>query len=282
MKKKLIVNADDFGRHEAVNRAVIRGFEQGCITSASIMPNCYAFEDAVEKAFVHRDLGIGVHLTLVGEKPLLPVDQVASLVDENGRFYGDYIAFIQQYLRGRVCLAQVRRELAAQIEKVKRSGLQITHIDSHQHMHVLPGIFPVVSSLAKQFDITAVRIPRIPVAFTGGYSRNLSQTVGRAGLALLAAGAGIQARRKKLRYPDHFGGIVAGECVNEACLAEIIERLKDGVTEVMLHPGDDDVLLKAECGWAHGFEAELEAALSGRIQRLLQERKIEMVNFDAL
>lgn len=280
--KKLIVNADDFGRHEAVNRAVVRGFEQGCITSASIMPNCRAFEDAVEKAAACQGLGIGVHLTLVGEKPLLPVEQVASLVGQNGCFYRDYTVFIQRLLLGKIRLSEVRHELTAQMEKVRRSGLRITHVDSHQHMHVLPGITGIVLALAERFEISALRIPRIPVGFTGGYGWNLSQVVGRAGLAALAAGTGIQAAWKKMRQPDHFSGIVAGECVNEDCLAKIIERLKDGVTEVMLHPGDDDERLKAECGWAHGFEAELEAVLSKRIHCLLKKNGVETVNFDAL
>lgn len=86
--KLLIVNADDFGLHPAVNRGIIAGHVNGCISSTSIMPGGGAFEDAAALAAAHPRLGVGVHLTLVGEKPVLDPSEVPSLVDGDGRFPG--------------------------------------------------------------------------------------------------------------------------------------------------------------------------------------------------
>lgn len=277
--KKLIVNADDFGRHERINTAVIDGYTDGCITSASIMTNCPAFEHAVTVSSRHQGLGIGLHLTLVGEKPLSPIAKIPSLVTEQGIFHKDYTTFIGQFLRGKICLTEIYDELSAQITKAKKAGLNLTHFDSHQHMHVLPGIVDVVFSLAKEHGIAAVRIPTVPLGFTGGYDCSLSQLIGRAGLSSLAIIARYKAKRQGFKIPDHFAGIVAGESVNESCLLEIISALKLGVTEVMIHPGRDDKILAKDCGWSHCFETEFEAVLSNKVDTLLNQNEISLINF---
>jgi len=277
--KKLIVNADDFGRHISVNRAIIQGHETGCITSASLMPGGEAFDDAVAKAAAHPDLGIGVHLTLIGEKPVLDPAKIPSLVDEKGRLFQEYPQFLPRFLRGQIKLDDVRTELTAQMEKIAASGLPITHIDSHQHLHVLPGVIDIVLELAQQHNITALRAPVVPLSFTGGYPQQLGQFVKRAGLVFLARLARAKARKRGFRVPDHFFGIVAGGSLREECMVDIVRNLPDGVSEVMVHPGDDDHVLSAECGWAHPFEEELAAVMSAQVLTLVREKEIQLVSF---
>ena len=96
---------------------------------------------AVETALTHPELGVGVHFTLVNGFPVLPPEEIPSLVTEKGVFYDDYIHFVKRFLAGRIRMEEVRRELAAQAEKMAKTGLSLTHVDGHQHMHVLPGIF---------------------------------------------------------------------------------------------------------------------------------------------
>lgn len=134
--KKLIVNADDFGRHELINSAIERAFINGICRSASIMAGGAAFEQAVKIANIHKNLGIGVHFTLVMGKSVLPHSEIPSLVDNDGNFCDDYIIFMKRYLTVKIAINEIRLELSAQIQKIINSGLKISHVDSHQHMHV--------------------------------------------------------------------------------------------------------------------------------------------------
>ena len=277
--RKLIVNADDFGRHVLINDAVIQGHMEGCITSATLMPSAAAFDDAVSKAAAHPTLGVGVHLTLIGEKPLLPPEQIPSLVDENGHLAEKYPQFMARFFKGAIRLDEVRAELAAQMQKVIASGLRVTHIDSHQHLHVLPGVIDIALELAAAHNINAVRIPSVPLSFTGGYSCTPGQFVGRSGLIFLAALARRKARQRGFRTPDHFYGIVAGGGLREASLLEILQNLPAGSTEIMIHPGTDNQALAAACGWAHQFEEELQTALSSQAKALLKEQQITLASF---
>lgn len=276
-KLQLLVNADDFGRHVLINQAVAQCVEQGCLRSATLMPGGKAFDDAVHTAQTHPDLGVGIHFTLVNGYPVLPPEEIPSLVTADGVFYDDYIHFVKRFLSGKVRMEEVRRELAAQAEKVTRTGLALTHVDSHQHMHVLPGIFSAVLDAAEAIQLDAVRIPRTPLF--AGDSGSLGQLIGRFGLAVLADLAGREAKRRGFRTPDHFAGIVAGEAVHEGHFRHIIEMLKPGATEVMMHPGADTAALKKACQWEHDFEAERDAIISTDIKELLQKKQVEVISF---
>nr|WP_093793053.1 ChbG/HpnK family deacetylase [Sporomusa acidovorans] len=87
--------------------------------------------------------------------------------------------------------------------------------------------------------------------------------------------AAAKAKRKSFNFPNHFLGIVAGGCLREECLLDIIRNLPQGVSEVMVHPGDNDAILSAECGWSHHFQEELNAVCSTQTANFLQKNKIE-------
>ena len=277
---QIIINADDFGRHELINRAVEKAVMKGCLRSATLMPGGEAFEDAVEIGKRQPSLGIGIHFTLANGFPVLPPSEIPSLVTGEGVFYEDYLVFLKRYMRGKIRLAEVRSELSAQLEKVSRTGLLPTHVDSHQHLHHVPGILGIVLDLAESAGIGALRVSRARV-FDGDMG-SIGQFIGRLGLGTLAGCAGSRARKRGFRMPDHFAGIVAGEAVSEEYLDGFIEGLREGTTEVMLHPGTDNAVLQRECRWEHDFEAELQAVTSGKILEKLRERKVTAVNFHDL
>lgn len=280
--KQLIVNADDFGLHPAVNRAVIAGHTRGCITSTSIMPGGAAFDDAVEQASRQPDLGVGVHLTLVGDRPVADPAAIPSLVDRDGRFADKYPAFIVACLRGRISLAEIRAELAAQIAKAAGTGIAITHLDSHQHLHVLPGIIDIVLDLAAEFDVKALRIPAEPRFFAGGYPYTFGRFAGRFGLSSLASLARRKAARRGLATPGHFFGMLAGGNMRQEYLAAILGRLPDGVSEIMVHPGDDAAALGATYGWDYRWQDELSALTSPATMKLLTAGSIRLISFREL
>ena len=256
----IIINADDFGRHAEINRAVEQGLVYGCLRSATVMPGGAAFAGAIDIARRHEALGLGVHFTLVDGNPILPPSEIPSLVAEDGRFLPDHTALLRRYLKGGVNLEEVRRELAAQLRKVEATGVPISHVDSHQHMHTLPGIIDIVLDLASSALIRAVRAPRTPL-FAGAFG-GLGQFVGRLGLSTLAQLAAVKAHRRGLAVTEHFSGIVAGEAFSEAELLKLIAHLPQGTTEVMMHPGTCNEVLQEDSGWQHDFEEELRAITS--------------------
>ena len=273
----IIINADDFGRHAEINRAVEEGLVHGCLRSATVMPGGAAFAGAIDIARRHEELGLGVHFTLVDGHPILPPEEIPSLVGSEGDFLPDHTALLKRYLKGGVNLEEVRRELAAQLQKIEATGIPISHVDSHQHMHTLPGIIDIVLDLAARAGIRAVRTPRTPL-FAGAFG-GLGQLVGRLGLSTLARLAACKAQRRGLLTPDNFAGIVAGEAVSEGELLHLIAHLPQGTTEVMMHPGMKNDVLQEDSGWQHDFEAELAAILSPRVGEALRKAEVEPVNF---
>jgi len=277
---QIIANADDFGRHELINKAVEEAYAKGCLRSATVMPGGVAFAGAIDIAKRNPGLGLGIHLTLVNGNPLLPPEQIPSLVTKDGLFYDDYLQFVKHFFAGKIKLEEVRRELTAQMDKVLATGVTLSHIDSHQHMHTMPGIIDIALALAKKANISAVRIPQTPM-FTG-FNGNPVQLGGRMGLYTMATLSRRKAKAQGFRCPQHFAGIVAGEAVNTKHLMDIIQNLKPGTTEIMVHPGTDNKILQDFCQWDHDFEAELAALTSPEILAVLAKKQVKIGNYTNL
>lgn len=281
--KQLIVNADDFGLHPLINAGIIKGHQEGFITSTSLMPSAPCWQEAVRLAKENPRLGIGVHLTLVGGVPsVLPKEKVSSLLDDDGLFLPDYVAFAKRYYSGAVKKAELEAELRAQLERALSCGVNITHIDSHQHTHVLPGINSLVLKLSNEYNIIRVRIPKEGYLFTGGYQTGVGRLIGRSGLSFCADMAALRADSLGLRHPQHFYGMLAGGHLNAQLIANILRQLPEGVSEIMTHPGLDSAALGKAFSWQYHWREELDAYLDAGNKALLKELGIEPVSFAAL
>lgn len=281
--KQLIVNADDFGLHPLINAGIIKGHQEGFITSTSLMPSAPCWQEAVRLAKENPRLGIGVHLTLVGSVPsVLPKEQVSSLLDDDGLFLPDYVAFAKRYYSGAVKKAELEAELRAQLVRALSCGVNITHIDSHQHTHVLPGINSLVLKLSNEYNIIRVRIPKEGYLFTGGFQTGVGRLIGRSGLSFCADMAALRADSLGLRHPQHFYGMLAGGHLNAQLIANILRQLPEGVSEIMTHPGLDSEALGKAFSWQYHWREELDAYLDVGNKALLKELGIEPVSFAAL
>lgn len=281
--KQLIVNADDFGLHPLINAGIIKGHQEGFITSTSLMPSAPCWQEAVRLAKENPRLGIGVHLTLVGGVPsVLPKEKVSSLLDDDGLFLPDYVAFAKRYYSGAVRRSELEAELRAQLERALSCGVNITHIDSHQHTHVLPGINSLVLKLSNEYNIIRVRIPKEGYFFTGGFQTGVGRLIGRSGLSFCADMAALRADSLGLRHPQHFYGMLAGGHLNAQLIANILRQLPEGVSEIMTHPGLDSVALGEAFSWQYHWREELDAYLDAGNKALLKELGIEPVSFAAL
>lgn len=280
--KNLIINADDFGLAEDVNQAIIQGHHNGCITSTSLMPTGDAVEDAVRLAENDPELGVGVHLTLVAEKPVLPPDKVPSLVDENGYFFADHMVFIKKYLCGSINMAELRLECEAQIKRIEDFGIKPSHLDSHQHLHVLPKVMSLCLDLAQKHRIEKMRIPAEGYMFSGGYPVSAGRMLAKCGLTFLAERARQKAARAGIIMPNHFFGMVAGGHMEETYLKNILAALPAGTSEIMMHPGLHSELLAKKYSWQYHWTDEYNAVTSPKISQYLKENHVNLISFKEL
>ncbi|MDA3896694.1 MAG: ChbG/HpnK family deacetylase [Desulfobacteraceae bacterium] len=159
MVARLILHSDDFGLHPAVNRAIIEAFTHGCLTSASLMANGLAVEDAISGALRYPDFGVGVHLNILRGRPLSPPSEIPSLVDDRGFFLNSAAVLLCKSFMGKISKQQVYLEYRRQILFLKEQGIRLTHLDGEKHTHLLlPEAVWAVKKLTKEFGIPKVRI----------------------------------------------------------------------------------------------------------------------------
>jgi hopanoid biosynthesis associated protein HpnK len=172
--RRLIVNADDFGISEAVNEAVIRAFTEGVLTSCSLMVTGEAFEHAVSLAHAHPDLAVGIHLVTVMGRAVLPPPVIPTLVDAAGNFVSNPTRAGLKYYFSPQARSELRQELRAQFDKFAATGLRLSHIDGHLHMHVHPVIFRAALELGLRYGVRRMRVPqeeyRLAVNFRRQYT----------------------------------------------------------------------------------------------------------------
>lgn len=273
---RLIVHADDFGISEPVNDGILRAHREGIVTSTSIMATGSAFQRAITLSRSAAELDIGIHLTLVEEAPLSPAENIPSLVTERGRMFDHATNFMKRYLQGRINLGDVRKELDAQIERVVTQGVRVSHLDSHQHLHVLPGIRRIVFDLARKYGIRAVRVPRerlhaYMLCERAGYARVLQRAVLN---AFCAIGGGWEIGGADNFVGFHFGGRLNGEN-----LRILLDRLpRSGTCELMCHPGLPNTAERYS-HWHYNWGAELSALTEPEIQDLIRRMGIRLISY---
>ena len=280
--KQLIINADDFGLHPLINKGIIKGHSEGIITSTSLMPSAPYFDEAVQLAKANPSLGVGIHLTLVGGVKPACTSGVNSLLTADGVFAEDYTVFAKKWYTGSIKKNELVKELETQIEKVLAAGIKPTHIDSHQHMHVLPGIAGIVVRLCEKYGIKKIRMPGENIFWSGGFKAGIGRKIGRDGLSFCAMLAKGKAQSAGLVYPQHFFGMLAGGNLNAELVKNILLNLPEGTSEIMTHPGLDNAELVKHFTWGYHWQDELGAFLSAENKEIVREHGIKLINFGGL
>ena len=273
---KIIIHADDFGLSKKVSEGILCAHKEGILTSTSIMAGGQAFEHAVNLIKGVDSLDVGVHLTVIEERPLLSPLYIPSLVTPEGRFYPHAKYFLKKYLMGRISLEEVRLEFTKQIEKVLDNGIKISHIDSHQHIHILPGIFQITVSLAKKYGIRSIRIPdeklRLYMFKTiSSYPRILQLLVVKAFLKLV--------NKKQIKpYPQFYGFYFGGKLHKENLSVILNDLGKNGIGEIMCHPGLHDPESNY-LHWQYTWQDEFEALTDNEIRFNIEQWGIKLCSF---
>ncbi len=272
-----IVSGDDFGLAPAINEGILKAHVHGCLTSASLIVVGSAAEEAAAAALDHPKLGVGLHLTLVAERPLSALNDVPTLVGADGRFCSSATTFAQRWTRGLIRRDEVRLEIRRQLERCGELGIEPTHLDSHQHLHVLPGLTDLVVREMQHAGIGRLRIPlELGTPARAGWTRRLKRSL----LNMMARRAASSARRAGLLFPDRFSGFLGAGRIDAESLVERVLSLKEGVTELALHPavgvGPPHPDLAS---WGYRWDTELAALLDPRVRDALVKHKVELINY---
>ena len=286
--KNLIVNADDLGWTEGVNRGIVDAHRRGLVTSTSLLANGPAFASALEVRRNHPELGIGVHLNLSDGAPTADAKQVRGLLNAAGQLEGGPENLLLRIAARKLSLEEVEREWDAQIAKIKAAGISPTHLDGHKHVHMLPGLFELALRLARSHGVGAIRIAHeaspLRSALSAGSEQAgkvlLKQGVQARGLKLLARDAREMAERAGIAAADYFCGIAQTGVMTRAGVERLLETLPEGTTEFMCHPGyADEELRQSQTRLQASRQQELEILTDTEIRKLVATRGIRLINY---
>lgn len=270
--RRLIVNADDFGRSREINQAVIRAHREGILTTASLMVAGDAFDEAVELARQNPRLGVGLHLTLVCGRSVLPARAIPGLVNNAQLFRDDAVAAGMVYFANRNLAGQIEGEITAQFERFHKSGLVLDHVNGHLNMHLHPVVFGCLARNARRFRITAMRVTMDPFFLNARLAsgRWLYRTSHAFIFMALSRTAMPRLRRLGIRFTDRVFGLLQNALVDERFVLDLLPRLPEGNSELYSHPSLNE------------FKHELDALISPDVGRRIDEERVELIRYQDL
>jgi hopanoid biosynthesis associated protein HpnK len=274
--RRLVITADDFGADIAVNAAVEMAHRQGVLTAASLMVGAPAAADAVARARAFPTLRVGLHLTLVEDRPILPAAQVPLLVDRSGRFRTDMAAAGATMFFHPVARRQLEAEIAAQFQAFADTGLPLDHVNAHKHFHLHPTIAGLILRIGARHGLRAARVPVEPA----GVLAAVEPGAGRGGpspLDLMARALRGRFRRAGLTVPDAVFGLRWSGAMTAPRLRGLIAHLPPGFSEIYLHPATAATYPGSAPGYR--YQEELAALTAPEVIEALERSKIPSGGF---
>lgn len=272
------INGDDFGFSTGVNQAIVAAHHKGVLTSTSLMITGDAVEDAIGLAKANPSLAVGLHLVLGMGRSVLPPDQIPNLVDAQGRFPDDPTQAGLSYQFNPRARRELPFEIRAQLEKFRQTGLKLSHVDGHLHLHSHPVVLKHLVDFAKEFEIPEIRLPseELKIAFAIDSSDRVAKTVGSVVFAGLRRYGEPLLRKHQIHFADRVYGLLQTGRITEAYLLELIPRITADVVEIYSHPA---IAVPGEPSNAplNLGVVELEALLSDRVRASLAQHGFELM-----
>lgn len=270
--RRLIVNADDFGRSTSINEAVIRAHREGILTTASLMVNEPACDQAVELAKQHPKLGVGLHIALLHGRSALPPEKIPGLVNERGEFSNDPVASGLKFFFAPGLRAQIEAEITEQFARFRATGLKLDHVNGHLHIHLHPSVFSILMRRAAEWPVTHLRLTRDPFWLnarlaSGAWLYRASHAII---YHLLSAGSQAALQRRNICFPRRVFGLLQNARVDENYLRRLLPVLPDGDSELYSHPSLDE------------FRHEFDALISPAVKELVRGGNIELIRYQDL
>ncbi len=278
-----IINADDFGFSHGVNQAIATAHTEGVLTSTSLMVTGDAAEEAIALAKSHPTLAVGLHLVLVCGRAVLPPSKIPHLVDAAGNFAVNPTTAGLRYQFVPAARAELRQEIRAQLEKFRATGLPLSHVDGHLHLHSHPVVLQILVDLASEFKINFIRLPSEELSF------NLQLDSRRFWIKLVWSAVFGQLRRygenllrsQGIGFANRVYGLLQTGGMSEEHLLGLIPQINDNLIEIYSHPAIA-VANESLNGFSDAGEAELTALLSQRVREALTTNDFELTNYSTL
>jgi chitin disaccharide deacetylase len=282
--KRLIINADDFGLAPGVNRAIVELQQAGALSSTTLMATAAYFSAAVYLAFAQPSLAVGCHVVLVDGSPCLHAGEVPSLLCPGDVFRPTVGSFLRDLLRGRIREQEIEAEAIAQIRRIQSSGLTVSHIDSHKHLHAFPRVLAPLLRAARQCGVFCVRNPFEP-------RWSLRATRGASAWRRTQVRAMQTQRRAFTRLTTEHGmmtadgsiGVLATGTLDDSILRSLLQAMPRGTWELVCHPGyNDQALEQANTRLLRSRETERCALLDVIPEALRKEPGLTLTDFHQL
>jgi hopanoid biosynthesis associated protein HpnK len=271
-RRRLIVNADDFGRSHSANEAVVRTHREGILTSASLMVNEPAFEEAVALARKSLNLGVGLHLTLVRGHSALPHEKIPGLVNDRQEFSEQPVATGFRYFFNRRLHEQLRAEIHAQFAKFAATGLPLDHVNGHLHLHLHPTVFRILMEDTEKLGIRRLRWTRdrfwLNARLASG--RWLYRIAGTVIYRCLSAHACRPLDQLGIRHTNATFGLLQDSRMDEDYMLKLLPELPSGNSELYSHPSLDKA------------RHEFDALISPKVKSLIQKLGIQLIRYNDL
>ena len=271
-RRRLIVNADDFGRSTSINAAVVRAHREGILTTASLMVNEAASDQAVVLAKENSTLGVGLHLTLLCGHSALPCENIPGLINNRREFRNSPVTAGAHYFLRRPLRAQLRDELAAQFSRFRATGLPLDHVNGHLHFHQHPVVFDLLMEHAAAWGITHLRLTRDDYQLNARLVRGrwLYRVSHAAIHHWLSARARPSLEERKIKHTAAVFGLLQDSQVDEAYLLKLLPELPAGDSELYSHPSLEE------------FRHELDALISPRVRDEIRRLGVELIRYQDL
>lgn len=279
--RTLIINGDDFGASESINRAIQKAYVQGILTSASLLVNGDALDQAVAIAQKYPRLSVGVHIALVRGQATLPHSDLPLLTDKQGRLPHNPVSAGFQFFFRKALQPELAREMENQIKLFLAAGLKPSHIDAHLNMQMHPTVLKILLKLAAQYSIPAMRLTREELRINLKLDRRnlINKCVHALIYYLLGRHAAKQMQAQNLFHPDHFFGLLNSGRMNTDYLLGVLDHLKPGVTEIGMHPALDTPPELARWATDYQYLDELQALVNLKVKAKIEALNIRLVNY---
>ena len=285
--RRLIVNADDFGLTEGVNCAIVEAHCHGIVTSATLMANGRAFEDAIKSATSTSRLSVGCHVVLVDGSPVheKKPSTLSNGKFKDGRFYESLNGFAMRLVSGGIDADEIEAEATAQIRKLQAAGSVVSHVDTHKHTHIFPQVLEPLLRATRACGVPAIRNPFGPVHLSLVAKRpSLWKQFGK---VTVLSRLGKQFRRSVtgagVLTPDGTVGIVSTGAMDASVFASIVDSLPEGTWELVCHPGYNDAdLASIRTRLRESRAVELELLTSPEAREILARIRVQLVSYREL
>ena len=261
-ERRLVINADDFGRSRSINEAVIRAHREGVLTTASLMVNEPACAEAVEYAKQNPKLGVGLHLTLLMGHSALPPEKIPGLVNAQGEFSNNPVGVGFRYFFQRGLREQLRAELHEQFKRFRATGLLLDHVNGHLHLHLHPVVFRILMEDAEKLGVRHLRLTRDCLSRSrrmaeGRWFYRVSHALIYDVLSKRSRGA---LQQRGIQHTQITFGLLQDSHVDEEYILKLLLEIPAGDSELYSHPSMDK--------FKHEFDALVSPQVKSEIARL--------------